>query len=96
MFEHVRTAGLDPEVARGETSVEAVAMATPCGGSAVVQRPFRLAAPRRFGFHGLQADAQEGRGMQRIARIFLVLETLGQLAFGGLEGVELGAECGGL
>ena len=52
MFEYVRSGGLDAEVAGSEASVEAVAMPTPSGGSAVVKSPIRFFTARRLSFLG--------------------------------------------
>ena len=96
MFEHIRSGGLDPEVARGEASVEAVAMATPGGGSSVVQGPVRFFGARRLGFLRFQSDAQEGGGVQRIGGVLFALEALPEFTVGSIDSRDLGAQFRGL
>ena len=96
VFEHVRSAGFDPEVAGREASVEAITMATPGGGSPVVQGPVRFFTARRLGFLGFQSDAQEGGGVQRIGGVLFALEALSEFTVGSIEGRDLGAQLIGL
>ena len=91
MFEYVRSGGLDAEVARGESSVEAVAMATPGGGGAVAKSPIRFFTARRLSFLGFQSDAQEGRGVQRIGGVLFALEALAEFTIGPFNLGQLGA-----
>ena len=91
MFEYVRSGGLDAEVAGSEASVEAVAMPTPSGGSAIVKSPVRFFTARRLGFLGFQSDAQEGRGVQRIGGVLFALEALAEFTIGPFNLGQLGA-----
>ena len=96
LFGHVGPAVLDAEFARGEAGLHAVAMTQPFRGAAVAQRPIGFHAARGLGFLRFEADTKEGRGVQRVGRVFFVLEALGEFPVGRLERCQFGAELGGL
>ena len=79
--------GLDAKVAGREAPVEAVAMATPGGGSAVAQGPVGLQAAGGRGFLRTKSDSKVGGSVQRMGRVgFAFDQAFVETGVGGAKG----------